>query len=395
MGAARTPRKRSLARRVTAPAVWGWYGVAMMPTPEAQARASGVSSKTALVQRDKIEHAFWAAWWTADPREEPEADPDDYGIVSGPKPFGQAVSEAYDALRRGRGPRVYDMSVGAARALHAYRDGAPRKRSKATDFDSLAEEGYVLFGLAADAKPSAVTKAFMKMHPDHGGDPDTDMAKLTGLYRAVLGEARRREAERQRAKVADGKAPRRRPKKRAELDADHAAPVLPLGPEPPSQHTEVIERIARRVAARVRKKAEQLGVLLGTSPMLEGLCMVASLGLVEALKEAGLPARVAGGTVRGGHYWAEIPLPDPGTGEDPGALWVDVTATQFWPTGPKVSVLMPGAPRRKAYERRADGAFVVDFLLNSAMPQRQLAKTPARWWADDVTIPVPVQKEAE
>jgi hypothetical protein len=376
-GAAQTSSPRG-ARRALTPArlvAWGWYSVFALPEAPAGGSAAG------LVLRGALARAFWATWWTEDSRLVPSAEPDDYGVVQGSAAVDQAVGAAYDALRVGRGPRVFDASIGPSFAKRAYREGAPRRRSTATDFAALAQEGFDALGLTKEATPAEVRKAFVAKHPDHGGDAQVDMARLTKLYDAALAHAKARAEEQQRAAILAGDAPhpkRRRQKRDAALEQDD---LVGTAGEARDLGRDGFITAAKRVARKVRRCAEQIAPQLGVPLSLYGLCMVAALGLVEALKAAGLPARIAGGSCKGGgHYWAEVPLPDvPDDPKgDPGSLLVDVTATQFGATWPAVLVLSPESKRREEYFRRAGGAFVRDFAKE--MSAEQLEKIPERWW---------------
>ena len=292
--------------------------------------------------------------------------------------------KAYDALRAGRGPKVHDMSLGPSYAQRAHREGAPRRRSTATDFEALALEGFTALGLTSEATLPEVRKAFAAMHPDRGGTNDVDMARLAHLYNAVVSFVKKREADALEAAIQAGTAvPKVRKKRR--------------GPEAPLEQgalvsTEVagvaVELDADALLDRTRKVATRVRVLLekhaktveGEDPeSLKGLCMGASLGLVEALRVAGVRARGACGTCfYRPHHWVEVPLPDVDA-SDPGYLIVDITATQFRKTWPRVVILLPDAKRREVYRRSAGGGMVTSF--QDEQLERMGKSLPERWWA--------------
>lgn len=177
--------------------VWAWFAVLLI------AGADTGGSEAGLVATGAPERAFWAAWWSEDPRIA-AAEPDDYGFVDGRGLLlGEAIGAAYDACRRGRGPRVYAKSIGEHFALKAYREGAPRRRAAVVDFDALAAVFFEELRVAPTATPREVTAAFLAQHPDHGGTC-IDIDRLTGLYKAALAVARRHQNEAELAAAAAG-----------------------------------------------------------------------------------------------------------------------------------------------------------------------------------------------
>ena len=196
-------------------AVWGWYSIMLAPATDAPG-----GSTVGLVARAPQARAFWAAWWTEDPRRTPDTDPDDYGFVEGARPLDAAIGAAYDALRRGRGPRVYDVSVGEQHARRAFREGAPQRRSPATDFDAISRGALAELGLDETATVADVKRAWRRralvLHPDRGGDAAT-FIELEQRVKVALAIVERRAAEIGMAAAAAGKGParkRRKPRKK-------------------------------------------------------------------------------------------------------------------------------------------------------------------------------------
>lgn len=203
--------RKPLAPRSPGTVILGWYAVVALPA------ATFGGSVPGLVTAGLTSRAFWAVWWTDDPRRTPNANPDDFGFVLGARGIDEAIGAAYDALRQGRGPRVNDMSLGATFALAAYREGAPQRRSAVTDYDAQAAEGLGALGLPPDATAAEIRKAFKAKHPDNGGDPKVDMDRLTKLFTAAHVAAKRREQEAARASIAAGVEPKRRKPRKSKV----------------------------------------------------------------------------------------------------------------------------------------------------------------------------------
>ncbi len=374
-------------------AVFGWYAAVVLPDPARGGTTPG------MVPREAQSRAFWAAWWTEDPRRAKDADPDAYGFVVGGKALGEAVGAAYDALRKARGPKVYDISIGDTYAVAAFREGAPRQRAVETDFEALALEGLQELGLGESATLREIRAAFQARHPDHGGKPGEDIHRLTTLFNAAVARRKRLDEEQTRADIRVGKVPRRklrRPRKsNADGDAGGMFGRTTSGARAPTMET--LAEDVRTVALKVRARAEQVAPAmdrgLGRGPVtadLAGFCEVGSLGLVAALKEASIEARLAHGRLmHRAHTWVEVPLPETEPGVDPGVLYIDITATQMGPTWPRVVVIDKSSSRWKHYERRLGGAEVEAGVV--AVRQSAIEQLPPRWWSN---APEPATKAA-
>lgn len=370
------PRTRS-AKHKTPPApaiaVFGWYAVFMLPDPVSGGTVEG------LVRAEKNGRAFWAAWWSEDPRRAPDTDPDAYGFVEGAVAFGDAVGAAYNALRSARGPRVYDISLGASYAVTAFREGAPRQRATGTDFEALAIEGFTALGLTDAATEAEVRAAFLAKHPDHGGDPAEDMARLTQLFKAVLVRVKRIAEEQARAAIRGGAAPKRkvrRPKKGTPVGG------LVAGTGGGSRLLDRGAMIAevKRIALGVRARAEEVAPRIEIPASLEGFCEVGSLGLLAALKADGIDGCLVNGRLRNcPHTWVEVPFPEETPKVDPGTLFVDITATQMGKRWPRVLLVAPDDAKRKLYERKVGGGLVTNFVKE--IRERDLSTLDPRWWA--------------
>ena len=131
-------RRRASSSAASGMVAWGWFAfVGMMDgkilqggdVPGGEA-AEQVRQALAL-RGDTTKGAFWAAWWTGDPRRTPDALPDDFGVVVGARAHAEAIGEADKAIRRAKGLRVYVVSIGEDFARRAFREGGRRKTSQA------------------------------------------------------------------------------------------------------------------------------------------------------------------------------------------------------------------------------------------------------------------------
>ncbi len=345
-------------------AAWGWYAVTVIPEPTGGGGAAG------LVSRSQVMRAFYAVWWTGDPRlvAGGPPDPDEFGFVEGARPMDLAIGASYDALRKGRGRHVYDVCIGERFALGAYREGAPRKTSKATDFDAVAATFRARLGLTAEATPAEVKKAWHAFlhtaHPDKlaaipvDQRPKIDMDDARKSYDATLAYAERLASEKARAVVAK----------------TGAAPVA---------QGSLVHKI-RKVARRVREACEllfsPLDIFGHDCASLAGYCVAAAIGLARALREVDIRADIAGGLVSGlPHWWAVIPT-------EGSTIIADVTATQFWPTA-RVVVAEPGTARAAKY---VPWTHATRAEYNAHLAPRDLQVLldglPPAWWNGDVPM---------
>lgn len=337
-------RRRPKSSPSTAAAAWGYYAALVLPEP------TEGGSDPGLVQRRGKPRAFWAAWWRdGDPRlaaHPPE--PDDYGFVTGERPLDEAVGAAYDALRRGRGAHIYDVCIGETWAIRAYSEGAPTRRSTATDFAVVAARGREMLGLADEATPADVKAAWRaylrRVHPDQGGAAGVDLDAAKRIYEAVLAEAQRGESQGQRDAVAAG---------RVVVD--------------PATWTKAVRSVARRVRSCLEQLVRGLIVPRHDGATMGGYCTVASLGVVHALREAGLDANLATGQCGGIAHWWAIVRPTP---QDPWTI-VDITATQFGAGRPAALVAAPGSKAASRYDLAKD-------------PQTRSHDVPTGWCVSEV-----------
>lgn len=94
------------------------------------------------------------------------------------------------------------------------------------------------------------------------------------------------------------------------------------------------EEEIRAEATAVRRRVETLAPVLGCPPNLRGMCSYGAMGVYLALRDRGVrTTRIVQGSYGGmPHFWTEV-----------GALFVDVTASQFGDQ-PPVVVLPVGQP---------------------------------------------------
>jgi hypothetical protein len=341
--------------RAAAPGVvtWGWYSVTEGATPTAGGSAPG------LVRRGK-ETAFWAAWWTVDPRLDRTADPDDHGFFVGPKAAFVAGCEAESRIRREKSARAYVISIPESFARAAYREGAPRKRSEASDFEAISGAWCDERGIPRTAVPEVVKRAWRRWLKDHHPDVariagHVDMELEKKRYEAALHAAREREAgqlrDRQRGDVAAGTRP-------VDAAGNDRATIAK----------------ARKIAQGVRARLEVIARFVGANETMAGLCHFGVLGLVSALREGGLRAVPASS---GEHWWAHVLLE---ASDEP--LLLDVTASQFGLA--PVYVRLPGQPRRGQYSAaQAKGAQAKGAQAKGGAKDcvdRVIAGAPERWW---------------
>lgn len=347
-----TPGRRRRAKPAagTGTAAWGYYAATVLPKPQEGGTAAG------LVTRSGVERAFWAVWSGNDPRREAELPPpDDFGFVEGSRPLDEAVGAAYSALRTHRGRHVYDICVGEALAIAAYREGAPVKRSSGTDFAALAELGRELLGLEPGATPKEIKTAWrayvVRVHPDQGGQADVDLAFAKRLYEAAFAQAERAAEDALRATVAAG------------------GEVVDL-----ARWMANVRTVAKRVRGVCEGVFGALAIEGRNGVTMAGWCTVAAVGLTHALREAGIEARVGGDLYGGaGHWWAEA---IPGT--QAGPVVVDVTASQFKRN--TVVVAPEGSAKARAYVPRARTAPDVGGVLLSGLDTMLLQQLPPAWW---------------
>lgn len=362
------PRVRSTGvRKGEEAAAWGWYAATVLPEPKEGGTVEGV------VLRNGAPRAFWAVWWSGDPRRaEHPPEPDEYGFVTGNVPLDEAVGAAYDALRKGRGRHVYDICIGETWALSAYREGAPTKKSAATDFDSLAASGRSMLGLGPEARPPEVRAAWRawarQAHPDRSGVA-MDMQAAKHRYEAALAASQRVLADAQRADMAAGK---------TVVDED-----------------KFLARV-RTVAKRVREACEKLFRPLELAnyraDTLCGYCTVAAVGLVHALREAGIIADLAAGSCNGApHWWAEVR-----TTVHAERTIVDITATQFWKRA-RVLIAHAGSTQALKYDARSRDISKGALLSVELPPHLSVLfdGLPSCWWRGGGTMTPKQRRELE
>lgn len=166
-----------------APAVvtWGYFSVLLLPDDSPRRLSRSASMNQAIrdargASTEGIPTAFWAAWWTEDPRVKPNAAPDDLGIVTGPRAHTEAVSIADHAIRMSKSWRVYARSIGEGFAAKALRSGVKRQTSAVVTGRRDGLRALEILGLdAATATAEDVRHAYRTavvapgVHPDKGG----------------------------------------------------------------------------------------------------------------------------------------------------------------------------------------------------------------------------------
>lgn len=177
-------RRRALSRRSdpTGVVTWGWYSVLPLPRDVSRFAPGGEVAEmlqTALTKgEDTTLCAFYAVWWTEDPRVHPDASPDDMGVIVGPRAHAEAVGAADRACRRNKSERVYAMSIGDEFARRAYRVGVRREQSSVLSLRQAGQEALRYFGLvetiSIDDAKRAVRRFLVtnNLHPDRGGTPE-------------------------------------------------------------------------------------------------------------------------------------------------------------------------------------------------------------------------------
>ncbi len=345
----------------TAAAAWGYYAVIVLPEPTIGGTEPG------MVPRTGPPRAFWAAWWRdGDPRRAVDpADPDDYGFVTGAKPIDEAVGAAYDALRKGRGAHIFDLCIGEAWAIRAYREGAPQRRSTHKDFVEIGRAGLRMLGCSTGegdtecAAPADVKKAWraylQRAHPDKGGDGGVDMNEKRALYDAALVLAQLRADERSREEQA-------------------ANPGGVILPEDKWHH--LVRETARRVRSLCELLFRPMNLEGYDADSLAGYCVIASIGLVLALREAGIEATLGAGAVTSPHWWAEARR-----SRTSKPIIVDITATQFWRRA-RVLLLPPEHSKFASYRASSAGHTQAEI---EAVPVRRhdallWQGLPVDWW---------------
>lgn len=134
----------------------------------------------------------------------------------------------------------------------------------------------------------------------------------------------------------------------------------------------------RRAGRIIRAACERLAPLLGYGAEdLPMFCPIAGVTMVDMLAEEGIASTLVAGKFHGvGHFWANVKT---------GSEWwettvLDVTATQFYASWPRVCVLAPHHRKRKPYgaiSREGPGAVTVMFPHDADL----LRVLPTRWWA--------------
>lgn len=211
---------------------WGYYavtGIVLGEHASEQTKGSEAAEMvtTALAGRmDTTQAAFFACWWTEDPRRNPDALPDDMGVITGPRAHDDAIDEADRVIRRGKGRSVYAMSIGADYARRAFRTGVRRRESTAVVSRAVGHAALVDLGVAPEkATPALVRKAFKKLvraaHPDGGGSAEAFQV-LVATRDAAIAHARILEAERRSSAYARGEKPEEKPRRKRKAKAAQA-----------------------------------------------------------------------------------------------------------------------------------------------------------------------------
>lgn len=351
-----------------------------------------------LVKRgpSDTKRAFWAAWWTDDrPTPKRWVEPDAIGIVEGEKAFGEAISAADSAIRRGKNARVYAYSLGGLFAGRAFKRGATRVSSGAAAFDEAGAAFIRAAASAAGKEAELVTVeeiraayrrrvAEEKLHPDQGGD-ELEFKRVTDAMRAAVAMVERN--IKLDPAIIEEIRRRKKPKSRADVLQQQ---IIPIVADPIRARRDVL-KIAREVGAQLRAAVRALAVERGYDhESLSGLCSIASCGLLSALREAKLIANIVGGACHSvGHFWIVI---ETETADREQEVWVDVTATQFRRDAQGVVVMPPGDTRRRRYEERVRG----DGALQHMKPEHVelLRAAPKGWWRG-VTAPAPKSRERQ
>lgn len=339
------PRRARPAAPDSALVAWGWYAVTAAPL----APVVG-GPEPGLVPRLPEGRAFWAAWWTADPRRDWQ-DPDDFGFVEGAPATisGEAITVADRRVREAMGQRVFAVSVGEHMARRAFREGAPQRRVDTTDFEAIGLAWLEERGLPATAIPVVVKAAWREwLKAEHGGEgaQGIDMEAEKKRYQAALALAIRGDTER----------------RRVEQRADIAAGKRPADDRP------AIKK-AKTIAREVRERLEVVVRHVGGRKDMSGFCHFAALGLVAALRAEGLHAVEAS---TGGHSFAHVLLD--GAAEP---LLLDITASQYGLA--PVYVRLPGQRRSWAHGARVKGRRAREGA-EQIIPLH-LTNAPPKWWA--------------
>jgi hypothetical protein len=119
-----------------------------------------------------------------------------------------------------------------------------------------------------------------------------------------------------------------------------------------AEERRILLREVRRVAGVVRELAEKEEARVRRENDSADLdfSVTASLGLVCALRDAGIPAELGGGRFSGfRHWWVDVLVP--GWTEP---LIVDIAATQFCASWTGVQLVRPDAKRRERYRSETD-----------------------------------------
>jgi len=129
---------------------------------------------------------FWAAWWTAEPREAPFQRPD--ASNGGAPTLEDALAEA--ELRAGR-YLVLIEPYWARAWTRVLRGERPPRRTVARARPARVQppSAWELLGLAKGASVAEIKAAYRKRaletHPDHGGDAD-DFRALHAAYERLV-----------------------------------------------------------------------------------------------------------------------------------------------------------------------------------------------------------------
>lgn len=150
--------------------------------------ASAVCSITATQRR----RFFWAAWWTAEPRETPFQPPD---AANGGAPSLEAALAEAEA-RAGRYLLLVEPYWARAWTRVLRGERAPRRpppRDPARPVRAAPRSARELLGVDEGASLADIKAAYRRRalatHPDHGGDAD-DFRALHAAYQRLARRAR-------------------------------------------------------------------------------------------------------------------------------------------------------------------------------------------------------------
>lgn len=148
--------------------------------------------------------------------------------------------------------------------------------------------------------------------------------------------------------------------------------MIELNKATSSARAELVE--IRRVSRKVRVACERLAPRLNyPASSLRGFCPFAATAITTELCDAGLKAHLVCGWFNGlhGHFWTIV--------EGLANAVVDVTARQFKPSWPNVTILLTEDKRRRAYrDVAATGDVAIAKIHHTDRDMFRIL--PDRWW---------------